>query len=106
MKFLLVIDLIMNTICSMHTYFDLISLPLSYLNFPHLSFFVQAWLFIQQLRYVLYAIYFAKFWKRISDCVYIDFAHGLCSIGAIHIPKMFEGGEHSFWATPILLWEN
>ena len=26
-------------ICIMHKYFDLISLPLSYLNFPHLSFF-------------------------------------------------------------------
>ena len=41
-----------NIICIMHTYFDLISLPLSYLNFPHLSFFVQAWVFIQQFRHV------------------------------------------------------
>ena len=92
----------------MHTYFDLISLPLSYLNFPHLSFFVQAWEFIQQFRHVWDAICFriAKFCKSISDCLYIDFTHGLCSIGAIHIPKMFQGGEHSFWATPILFWEN
>ena len=73
----------------MHTYFDLISLPLSYLNFPRLSFFVQAWVFIQQFRLVRDAIYFriAKFFKSISDCLYIDFANGLYSIGAIHVPK-------------------
>ena len=39
------------------------------------------------------AIYFctAKFWESISgyliDCVYIDFARRLYSIGALHIPK-------------------
>ena len=44
MKFLLlVIDLIMYTIC-IHTY--LISLPLPYLNFPHLSFLMQVWVFV------------------------------------------------------------
>ena len=73
----------------MHTYFDLISLPLSYLNFPDLSFFVQVCVFIQQFRHVRDAVYFriAKFCKSSSDCVYIDFTHELCYISAIHIPK-------------------
>ena len=76
-----------------HTY--LISLPLSYLNFPHLSFLMQAWVFIQQFRHARGAIYFrtAKFCKSMSDylinCVFIAFAHGLYSIGVLHIPKNF-----------------
>ena len=37
---------------NMHTYFDLISLPLSDLNFPHLSFFMQVWVFIQEFRHM------------------------------------------------------
>ena len=90
MKFLLlVIDFIMYTICRVHTYFDLISLPLSYLNFSHLLFVMQVWLFIQQFRHMRGSIYFrtAKFWESISDylrnCVYIDFANGLNSFGAL-----------------------
>ena len=93
MKFLLlVIDLIMYTIC-IHTY--LISRPRSYLNFPHLSFLMQAWVFIQQFRHVLGATYFRmeKFCKSMSDylinCVHIAFAYGLYSIGVLHIPKNF-----------------
>ena len=92
MKFLLlVIDLIMYAICKVHAYFDLISLPLSYLNSSHLSFLMQVWVFIQQFRHMRGGIYFrtAKFWENISDYliiinrVYIDFAHGLYSIGAL-----------------------
>ena len=101
MKFLLlVIGLIMYTICIVHTYFDLISLPLSYLNFSHFSFLMQVWVFIQQFRQMQGAIYFrtSKFWESISDylvnCVYFDFVHGLYSIGALrptytkNIPRM------------------
>ena len=116
MKFLLlVIDLIMYAICIVHTYFDLISVPLSYLNFSHLSFLMKVWVFIQQLRHMWGAIYFrtVKFWERISDflinCVYINFAHGLYSIGALPYgiyQTTFQGGEHGFWATLILFWEN
>ena len=68
---------------------DLISLPLSYLNFSHFSFLMQVWVFIQQFCHMQGAIYFctSKFWESISDylvnCVYFDFAHGLYSIGAL-----------------------
>ena len=41
----------------MHIYFDLISLPLSYINFPHLSFVMQAWVFIPQFRHMQAAGY-------------------------------------------------
>ena len=73
----------------MDTYFGLISLPLSYLNFSHFSFLMQEWVFIQKFRDMRGAIYFhtSKFWKNISDysvnCVYFDFVHGLYSIGAL-----------------------
>ena len=85
MKFLLlVIDLIMYAICNMHTYFDLISVPLSYLNFSHLSFLMQVWVFIQQFRHMWGCSIFS-YGKILGKyfCVYIDFAHGLYSIGAL-----------------------
>ena len=76
---------------------------------------MQVWVFIQQFRHMQGAIYFrtVKFWESISDylinCVYIDFAHGLYSIGALrhtYTKKTFQEGEHGFWATLILFWEN
>ena len=84
----------------MDTYSDLISLPLSYLNFSHFSFLMQVWVFIQQFCHMRGAIYFrtSKFWENISDylvnCVYFDFVHGLYSIGALrptytkNVPRM------------------
>ena len=96
----------------MYTYFDLTSLPLLYLNFPHPSFLTQAWAFIQQFRHVRSEIYFraSKFCKSISDylinCIYTDFANDLYHIGALNEPRTFQGGEHGFWATPISFWEN
>ena len=84
----------------MDTYFDLISLPLSYLNFSHFSFLIQVRVFIQQFRHMWVAICFrtSKFWESISEyltnCVYFDFAHGLYSIGALwhtytkNVPRM------------------
>ena len=73
----------------MDTYFDLISLPLSYVIVSHFSFLMQVWVFIQQFRHMRGAIYFrmSTFWERISDylinCVYFDFVHGLYSIDAL-----------------------
>ena len=55
MKFLLlVIGLIMHTICIVHAYLELISLPLSYLNFVTFYFLCSCglWVFIQQFRHM------------------------------------------------------
>ena len=51
------------------TYLDLFSLPLTYLNFPYLSFAMQVWVFTKKFRHVRgCAINFrtAKFWDRIE----------------------------------------
>ena len=88
MKFLL---LVIYLIC-IHIYLDLISLPLTYINFLRLSFLMQAWAFIQQFSYMLEVQYIfvqRNFGKGFLSerCVYIDFAHGLFSIGALDMPK-------------------
>ena len=54
MKFLL---LVFDLIC-IHIYLDLISPPLTYLNFLRLSFLMQAWAFIQQFRHMQGAVNF------------------------------------------------
>ena len=41
-----------------HIYLDLIFLPLTYLNFIHLSFLMQVWAFIQQFRHMRSAVNF------------------------------------------------
>ena len=47
----------------------------------------------------------AKVWERVLSerCVYIDFAHGLFSIGALDMPKMSQGAGNGFWAKPIFI---
>ena len=44
------------------TYLKVISLPLAYLNFPHLSFLMRVWVFIQQFRH-MWAAGYSKFHK-------------------------------------------
>ena len=93
MKFLLlVIDLITNTICIMHTYFDTIniSLPQSKFFSPFISYAGVCNVYLFNNFVICWgAIYFrtAKFWESISDylinCVYVDFARGLYSIDAL-----------------------
>ena len=93
MKFLLlVIDLITNTICIMHTYFDIIniSLPQSKFFSPFISYAGVCNVYLFNNFVICWgAIYFrtAKFWESISDylinCVYVDFARGLYSIDAL-----------------------
>ena len=107
MKFLLlVIDLICIHIC-----LDIISLPLKYLNFLRLLFLTQAWAFIQQFRHMLEVQYIFEqrnFGKGFLSerCIYIDFAHSLFFIGALDMPKMFQGSENGLSATPIFILEK
>ena len=83
----------------MYTYFDLISLPLSYPTFPHLPIVMGMSIYLTISSYVG-AIYFrtAKFWESISDylinCVQIDFARRLYSFGVLHIPKKLSKEEN------------
>ena len=107
MKFLL---LVIDLIC-IHIYLDLISLHLTYLNFLRLSFLMQVWAFIQQFGHMLEVQYIfvqRNFGKGFLSerCVYIDFAHGLFFIGALDLPKMFQGAENGLWATPIFILEK
>ena len=100
MKFLLlVIYLIMYTICIVHTYFDLISVPLSFKFFSLFISYAGVGIYSTISSYAG-AIYFrtSKFWESNSNylinCVYFDFVHGLYSIGALrptytkNIPRM------------------
>ena len=106
MKFLL---LVIDLIC-IHIYLDLISLHLTYINSLRLSFLMQAWAFIKQFCNERAAVNFrtAKVWERVLSkrCVYIDFAHGLFSIGALDMPKMSQGTENGLWTTPIFILEK
>ena len=106
MKFLLlVIELIKNTICIVHTNFDLISVPLSSKLFsPFISYAgVGIYSPISSYAGVQYNFRTAKFWESISDylinCVYVDFAHGLYSIDAIrptYTKKRSKEEKHGF----------
>ena len=71
---------------------------------------MQAWAIIKQFRNMRGAVNFrtAKVWERVLSerCVYIDFAHGLFSIGALDMPKMSQDAENGLWATPIFILEK
>ena len=65
-------DYTLYTICIVHTYLDLISLPLSYLNFLTFHFLCRCglWVFIQQFRHMRTAGYkYNKFsYSRLQTC--------------------------------------
>ena len=104
-------DISVDLIC-IHIYLDLISLSLTYLNFLRLSFLMQAWVFIQQFRHMLEVqyIFVQRNFGRgfLSErCVYIDFAHELCSIGALDMPKKCSKAQKMvFGPRPFLSWRN
>ena len=56
------------------------------------------------------AVYFhtAKVWERVLSerCVYIDFAHGLFSTGALDMPKYPKAQKMVLGPRPFLSWRN
>ena len=82
----------------MHTYFDLISLPLSYLNFPHLSFFARpGYLFNNFDMYGMQYIFVSQNFAKVFLIVFTLILHmGYAPLVLYIYQKMFQGGEHSF----------